>query len=372
MSITRTILIKSFVKPFYRQHAGLFVFLFIVLFGAVGMVDGAGLKDFHFSLIQGMLKNTFLFLLVFFAWFLYSKKTEQFIFNTLRRPDFSFLHILSRVENKKLYSWLLWTQFLIFLPIVFYIVLIFTAGIYLHAYPACVLILLYLIAIIGISAAKYFYFIQNPGNYAATISGISGWKVNGSLYWSIFVRHIWNNKKLLFTSIKLYSCVVLYGMVLNQTLIKYDLTMIFLFFSIGILGHGILIRQFRILEEERLSFYRTLPVSLFKRFTQYALLYFILLIPEFITIAVLTPKYLHLRDALEFCFFSYSILLFINSLLFMQFFRMQDYLKVLLCLYLVIYLAVLTKVQSALCIFLFLSSVTIFINRYYQFERMDN
>jgi hypothetical protein len=372
MSITRTILIKSFVKPFYRQHAGLFVFLFIILFGAVGMVDGAGLQDFHFSLIQGMLKNTFLFLLVFFAWFLYSKKTEQFIINILRRPDHSFLHMLSRVENRKLFRWLLGTQFLMFLPVVFYIVVIFTAGIYLHAYLACVLILLYLISIIGLSAGRYFHFIQNPGKYASIRTGIFTSKGNRPPYWTLFIRHTWNNKKLLFAGIKMYSCVLLYGMVANQTLVKYDLTMIFLFFSIGILGHGLLIRQFRILEEERLSFYRTLPISIFERFTQYALLYFILLIPEFITIAVLTPKYLHLRDAIEFCFFSYSVLLFLNSLLFIQFFRMQDYLKILLCIYLVIYLAVLTKVQFLLCFILLVSSILIFINRYFQFERPDH
>ncbi len=372
MNITRTILIKSFVRPFYRQHAGLFAFLFIVLFGAVGMVDGAGLQDFHFSLIQGMLKNTFLFLLVFLVWFLYSKKTEQFIFNTMRRPDFSFLHMLSRVENKKLYGWLLWTQFLIFLPIVCYIMIIFTEGIYLHAYVACILILLYLIVIIGISAGKYLDFIQNPGKYVTVRSGVNRWKANGTPYWTMFIRYIGNNKKFLFAGIKLYSCVVLYGMVANQTLIKYDLTMIFLFFSFGILGHGLLIRQFRILEEERLSFYRTLPISFLDRFSQYALLYFILLIPEFITIAILTPKYLHIPDALAFCFFAYSALLFLNSLLFIQFFKMQDYLKILLSLYLVIYLAVLAKVRLSLCIILFLSSLVIYFKRYYQFERPDH
>jgi hypothetical protein len=372
MNITRTILIKSFVKPFYRQHAGLFVFLFIILFGAVGMVDGAGLRDFHFSLIQGMLKNIFLFLLVFLVWFLYSKRTEQFIFNTLKRPDFSFLHMLSRIENKKLFGWLLWTQFLIFLPIVFYIMIIFTEGIYLHAYLACILILIYLIAIIGLSAGRYFAFIQNPGKYTVFHKGMFTRKAGGISYSKLFIRHILKSKKLLFAGIKIYSCIMIYGMVANQTLIKYDLTMIYLFFSIGILGHGILIRQLRSLEEERLRFYRTLPISLFERFTQYTLLYFILLIPEFITIAVLTPKYLHFRDAFEFCFFSYSVLLFLNSLLFIQFFRMQDYLKILLSIYLVIYLAVLTKVQLLLCIILLLSSIVIFINRYYQFERTDH
>jgi len=79
MKTSRTILVRSLVKPFYRQHAGLFTFLFIVLFGAVGRVDGAGLFDYHFSLIRSLLNNPFIFLMVLSLWLLYAKKCEQFV-----------------------------------------------------------------------------------------------------------------------------------------------------------------------------------------------------------------------------------------------------------------------------------------------------
>src|ERR1700730_5977805 len=98
MSISRTLLIKTIVKPFYRQHAGLFVFLFTIMFGVVSVIDGAKFTDYHFFLIQGMMRNAFFFLLVLLLWFLYTKKSEQFVINILMRPDYSFLNTLSLLD----------------------------------------------------------------------------------------------------------------------------------------------------------------------------------------------------------------------------------------------------------------------------------
>jgi hypothetical protein len=369
MSITRTILFKSFVKPFYRQHAGLFIFLFIIMFGAVGVIAGSKFTDYHFFLIQGVLKIPFLFLLVFLIWLLYAKKTEQFIVNILRRADFSFLYMLSQLDRKKLYWLLLWVQFLVFLPIISYVLIIFITGIYLHLYLTCGIVLLYITAICLISARWYLFIIQNPGKSAPAGTDIFSSGAREIPYWSVFIRYIGRDKKLLFGGIKIYNCAVLYLMVVNQTLIEYDLSMIFLFFSLGILSHGLLIHQLRDIEETRLTFYRTLPFSLFKRFVQYGLIYFILLLPEIITIASLTPIYLHYKDAIIFVILSYSILLFLNSLLFIQFFKINNYLKIILCIFFIIYISVLTVSLPWLCILLFLASTAIFYSRYYQFER---
>jgi len=369
MSNTLTILVRSFVKPFYRQHAGFFTFLFLILFGAVGVVDGAGVFDFHYSLIRGMLKNPFVFLLVLFLWLLYAKKCEQFILNTVRKPEFSFLQMLSLLEFKDLYGMMLLVQVLVFLPIIGYAIMIGVAGIYLHAYLACGILLIYLIAICLLSAGWYFHQIQNPSIATRKKTGKLQVRSVETAYWAIFIRYIGRNKKLLFTGTKIFSCGVLWGMLANQTGTDYELNMIILFFSIGILGHGLLIHQIRELEETRLTFYRTVPVSLSKRFYQYGIFYFILLLPEIFTMAVLTPNHLSYSNALLFIFFSYSLLLFLNSLLFIQFFPMKDYLKITLCLFLIIYCSVLTATFLWLCIFLFLSSLFVFRGCYYQYER---
>jgi hypothetical protein len=372
MSISRAILVKSFVKPFYRQHAGLFVFLFTVMFGVVSVIDGAKFTDYHFYLIQGMFGNYFLFALVLVIWLLYAKKTEQFVINILRHPDYSFLNMLSLMGGKKLYMLLLWIQFLMLLPIFLYALIIFVAGCYMHEYIKCVIILLYLISICLVSAGWYLFTIQNPGKSVVKSKGRLSFETRETPYWRVFIRYIIIDKKLLFASIKMYSCIVLYFMVVNQTRIDYDLRMIILFFSLGILGHGLLIHQLRDLEETRLTFYRTVPQSLIKRFTQYAILYFLLLLPEFVTIAFLTPQFLQYKDSIIFVLLSYSILLFLNSLLFIQFFRIVDYLKIILCIFFAEYFSVLTGTAPLLCALFFIFSISIFVFSYYRFERKSS
>lgn len=369
MSITRTILIKSFVKPFYRQHAGLFVFIFIVLFGAVGVVDGAGLMAFHLSLVKGMFNNYSFLLLVFFLWFLYAKKTEQFFGNILRRPESSFLQMLSQIEIKKLFVYLAWTQCLLFLPIILYSIIMFSAGIYLHKWEECLAVLIFISMLILSCAIWYLYQVLHPGKFNDSGAELFSFKVRETPYWGLFIRYIWKDKKLLYLGIKIYTCLILYLMVINQMLVEYDLSMIYIFFSLGILSHGLLIHQLRNLEESRLSFYRTAPLSILNRYLQYARIYAALLIPEFCTILILTPRYLHIPDGLLFMLFSYGLVLFLNSLLFIRFFRIKDYLKIILCVFLLIYLCILTSSVPLLCVFLFFSSIAIFQNRYYQFER---
>ena len=112
-----------------------------------------------------------------------------------------------------------------------------------------------------------------------------------------------------------------------------------------------------------------MPVSNIKRFAQYAMVYFILLIPEILTITFLTPMYLHLKDAVIFFFLSYGLLLFLNSLLLIFPFKMIHYLKFVLCLFLIVYMSVLTSSTAWLCILLLAGSAMIFYRRYYKYER---
>jgi hypothetical protein len=363
------ILIKSFIKPFYKAHAGFFFFLFIIFFGAVGNVDGAGLFDFHLSVIRGTLNNYFTFLLVLFLWLLYAKKCEQFFISRFRRQEYSFLHMLSLIKPGRLYFQLTMIQILFLLPVVIYATFICVVGIYQHSYLTVGVLTFFLVAICLLGARWYLFQIQNPGLSIEIKRDKIQVRMSESPYWSIFIRYIVRYKKILLIGIKIFSCGILYAMVINQTGRQYDWDMFILFYSIGILGHGLLIHQIRDLEETRLRFYRSIPVSLFKRFSQYALLYLVILIPEIATVVLLTPKHLRYSDALLLVFFSYSMLLFLHSLLFIQFFPMKLYLKIILGIYLIIFCSLLSSSFLWLCVFLFLSSLLIYRARYYQYER---
>jgi hypothetical protein len=159
----RSVLFKSFIKPFYRRHAGLFAFLFVILSGVIALLIGTKFTGSQLFLIPGLLQKPFLYLFVSFSWLLYAMNAEKFISNILRSPDHSFLKILVLLDSRKLYLMFIWIQFLLLLPIVLFLILIFVACIYLRVYSGCLYILLYFILLMLFCARWQQYKIQNPG-----------------------------------------------------------------------------------------------------------------------------------------------------------------------------------------------------------------
>ena len=369
MNISRTILFKSLVKQFYRQNAGLLSFLLFMMVVVVGRANDAGLLEYHLSLIQGILVNPIIFLLVLLAWFLYAWKCKQFIALTLDRPEFSFLKILSFTKVVRVYRLLLEVQLLLFLPVILYAIIIAGVGFYKHWHQPVIWMLTYLLAICGISARWYLYLLQNPaaGGYRIRWQPPSLFRKRS--YWSILIRYVLMNRKLLLLIIKIYSCGMLYLLLVNRAEPSEDLKMILLFYSFGLLGHGILIRQIREMEETRLGFYRGMPLSLADRYLQYGCLYFFLFIPEMITTGWLTPTYLHYQDALLFIFFGCSSLLLLNSLLCVKSFRIAAFLKLSVIYFFLIFIAVLAGMVQWLILFSLILSVSLFFGRYYAYER---
>lgn len=368
MSITRTVLLKSLVKTFYRQNAGLLTFFLFMLLGAVGSANEAGLLEYHYALIRGMLINPGFLILVLLLWFLYAMKCKQFISQTLRTRGYSFLHTLSFMKTGKVFRLLLLVEALIYLPVLWYVLVIAGVGIHLHQYAQVVVVILFNLIVCLLSARWFLYLLHNPGTNRFAIR----WKIpvliRRKFYWTFFTRYLLNHRKALLLVIKLYNCGILYLMVSRQLGEVYDLSMILLFYCFGMLGHGVIIHQFRDLEESRLSFYRGLPVSLAGRFIQYGCLYFILFIPEIITISRLTPAYLRPADALLFGFLGYGLLLLLNSLLFIKPFGKKQYLKIVVVIFFILFAGIVTGTMIWLTMLSFLFSVYLFFSRYYRYE----
>jgi hypothetical protein len=187
-------------------------------------------------------------------------------------------------------------------------------------------------------------------------------------YWSFFIRHTLHERKALYLGIKLFSCAMLWFLTIGVPTADYDIRMPFLFYSIGLFGHGVLIYRFREFEERRLVFYRGMPVSLARRFMQYGLLYFLLFIPEMITISWLTPHALHYGDAIRLALSGYGLLLLLNSLLFVAPLKMIDFLKILLVIYGLLYFCAMAGMLLWLSVCLFTLAAGLFFARYYRYE----
>jgi hypothetical protein len=163
---------------------------------------------------------------------------------------------------------------------------------------------------------------------------------------------------------------VLYGIALNNTTPDdYETVSLFLFFNFGVLANGVIVFGLREFEETRLFFYRAAPVPLLRRLAGYALVYFVLLIPEFITAALLVPIHLHHGDALLFSLCAYGLVLLMNGITFLGNFSRKEYLFLLLMVFCVEYIFLGGIGLLLLCGLLFAAAIVAFWAGYYRFER---
>jgi hypothetical protein len=367
MNITKTILIKSLVYPFYRQNAGLFAFGIFIMVAMVGRANGVGLLEYHLSLIQGLMTNLPFLLFVLVAWFLYALKCQQFITDTLSTQDHNFLFLLSLKKQAPVFRMLLIVQILLLFPVLIYAFIALWVAVVHHWWPHITIIVFFFILLSLGGAMRYQFLVNHPEKKISFFLRTP--RLSLKRYWILLFRYIWSSRKILLIAIKVSTCLILYGLLYDPGKEHSGLQMVILFYSFGLLGHGVLIYDVRHMEESRFAFYRGLPVKLFQRFLQFVVFYLLLLIPEITTILWLAPANISYGNALLFISFGLSTLLFLNSILFIQFFKKLDYLKIVTGLFLFIFIVVLTGVFPVFCIGLFLLSGYIFFRHFYRFEK---
>jgi len=363
-------LFNSFVKPFYKENAGTFVFLFTMMFCIISKVDGAGLFEYHYSLVIGMLtSNTFLFL-VLFVWLLYARKYTVFVYSIITNPHYGFLQLYNQLSKPKRFMLFFLVEIWLLLPLLLYYLFIAYVGLDKHLYLPVSFIAAYLLLLCCASATWHVYLLNNPNERDKPVSQ-QWFKIPtfSSSYQFILLRFVVARQSTLWAGIKIFTCGVLYLIVRNNTSSDYDLSLPFLFYSFGILANGVLLYRIREFEETYLHFYRGLPVPLVKRLLQYTVLQLVLFAPELITIIKLSPVHFQYANAVQFILCGFGLLLFMHSITLTESFTMKDYIKILLGLFFVECLFLITLGFTFLYLFLIMIAVALFLKRYYQFEQ---
>ena len=338
---------------------------------AVGRANGVGLLEYHFTLIRAMLTDYKFLAFVLIAWLLYALKCEHFMADKLRGKNYTFISVLNTKTTSFVFMLMLRVQFMLFLPVILYAAICIWIGIMHQWYLNSMIVGLFILIVCLVGAWRYDRMIRKNG----IIRSLPLLKINSlfskGLYLRFVIQYIGARLKMLFLAVKIFSCLLVFGMLLNHTKEESDMSMFLLFYSFGLMGHGVLIYKIRQMEEFSLGFYRGLPVSLSSRLIQYAALCLILLIPEISIIVLMTPVHLDYAHALLLIFFGWGILMLLNSLLFIRLFKPFTYLKIVSGIYLMLFIAVLTGLIFPFTICLFLISVYLFYQGYYRFETAD-
>lgn len=365
-----TLLLKLFVRTFYRQNAGAFIFFLTIMFGAVGQLKGAGIVEYHYSLISGMLANKYFFMLVLVLWLLYARKCAAFIVSHIHRPEYSFLHILTRKNKYPVFNLFIVVQLLVFAPIWIYAILILAVAFSNHWHVQGIVIAAFLFGVIFYSANFYTNILFNTGKEQRSrqLPRLSS-RYNAK-YPVILLRYIMRDQAVMFMGIKLYSCAILWLLSKNNTPSDYDPYFPFIFFSFGVFAHIMIISRLRQFEETRLLFYRSFAVKLGKRFLQYILLYFILFLPEILTIIRLAPHHLYYTDVINYILGGFALVLTLHSLSYSAHFTMKEYLKISFLFFFAVFLFTAMRFLPGVYLSFLPTAFLLFFRGYKTYERI--
>ena len=96
--------------------------------------------------------------------------------------------------------------------------------------------------------------------------------------------------------------------------------------------------------------------------------YFLVFLPEIITIGWLMPDHIRIKDALGFVLAGYSTLLLLNSCLFIVSLQRSEFIKLSLGVFGILYFGVLSDDLILLSGFFLLTAGSLFIRGYYRKE----
>ena len=372
MPASSTILLRTLVRPFYRENAGFFLFLFILFFGIVAPSEQLA---YHYALMLGLLQTPGFFGLVLLAWLAYALKCSSWISATLLKDDRRYLFLLSCLDIRRAYRHLLNVQVLLYSPVWLYALIVAAVAIYNHWYISALIVLLFLGLVVALGARVYLYWLSHPGGrrhraFLRMPRILPGaWLPAAQPYWLFFIRYIFRDLWLAVGGIKLFSCTLLVLLLRSQRVDDYDLRLPYLLYSMALFGHGLLIYRCREMEESRLLFYRGLPLSLTRRWVQYLVFYFLVLLPEIWTIGWLTPSPIRFKDAVGFIFSGFAVLQLLNSLLFLAPIRTGGFLKINLGIFGILYVAVLADGLIAVSGFFLLLAGCLFYGGYRRYNK---
>jgi len=353
---------KTLIRSFYLQHAGFFLFLFIVFFGIVAPSQQLA---YHYALIRGMLEAPVFLILVAFAWLLYAVKVSQFVFRVIDSPEGLFLCHLRRFEPGQCYLVLLRVQHVLFLPVSGYALAVVGVALYRGAWVVAVIVVSYLGLICGVAAMLYYRRLGYPGVFRERARSVSRRRPHVR-YWGILVRFLIQDNRWFLVGIKLFSCGLLYLLLRQQTPEDYDLRAVYFTYCVALFGHGILLFRCRRLESGRMMWYRALPVALWKRLGQYVLFWLLLLAPEMLILGWMTPNPIRFIDALELGITGNSLLILVSCCQMVIPLRVSDFLKLWLVLFGIWYGCVLGGSVIAMSGFFVGVAVALFFGGYYR------
>lgn len=354
---------RSLIVPFYQQHAGLFFFVFYVMFG---LVESSQLLNYHRSLIYGVLSSTLFLLIVLAIWLLYFLKCYLFIKQKCKAPQYHFIYEMGRFSSSKLRYYFFFLYLMIFIPVMIYTIAILVVAIKSGFYIPSVIILLFQVGGLWLCSWASSQQIQNRHLLNRfTIPSLTI-PVNKPLA-LFYISHLSKNQRIGVLLSKVFSILSIY-IVVQAMDARDDVRTPALVLLFGLIAHGFLIFEMKRFEDERLYWMRALPYSTMSLYLRYLFVFAIILIPEMILFASTIDNKITLLNWIELYAFGIGFLAFIYVRLFKFIENTDRYMQFMLWVFLGTFFLIVCNLVPFLAIVSITGSFFIFHKRYYLYE----
>ncbi|MBE5319242.1 hypothetical protein IM793_08745 [Pedobacter sp. MR2016-19] len=334
---------KIFVDGFYRTHAGMLVFVFVMLvsyclfINTLGTVMPDQIDFWQFFFTISLVSNPLIMAFYLVASALYAYKSLKYVLNQLVLPQQEFLYYSFTSSSKK-QQFLYWCMVLayIFIPVWCYTLYAIIIGIVFGYYLISIGVLLFQLLLIIAGALM----ILKESNRLIETSK-PNWLIRISRKWNkpvflLYTFQVFNRSKLAYVLTKLLSWVLISSVFILFSDIKDNSRLLMLITSCIVVAHVVLIYQERIFNDRYLSFLPNFPFSKAKVFFSFCLNYLLLLLPEICWMATRFG----LITSLELAAFAFSAILLFRSLLLLNGIQVKGFLIGIFCLFLLFYVCI--------------------------------
>ncbi|MES2652092.1 MAG: hypothetical protein V4663_10145 [Bacteroidota bacterium] len=359
------LLIKTIGVAFYEQHAGLFLVICYLLFGAV---EGSQLISYHHALLIAICSSPIVWLVIFLLWIVYSIKCYLFVKQKLELPTFTFTTELSKIKKgSQLQIWLKVYVFML-MPILSYSLLILYISIrhhYFFSFFATLIGVMILFTALSFLTFKNTNYNFNPAkNWINAIS----FKINKP-FWSWPLFYLFNEQPLMLFACKLTSLLAFKSILWVFADVGNDIRVFLTAMLAVVLSHAILIFNWAKFDATYLSFARSLNLTMLKRLSYWLIVLVILIIPELGLFAWLVG--FDVIDVMLAALFCTATLFALFTLVYLLKVNMERYMKYLLFFFFITMLVILAGYYLAFSVGLLFSSILIFVNYYPKIDLKD-
>lgn len=359
MSAMLQVLRKSLIAPFYRSHAGLLIFVFLVMFGTV---ESRYLVNYHQTLILGMFTSDIFMVAVCLIWTLYSLKILHYTITLFRKPEYAFLTNLMLVSKHKAFGQILITILFCFLPVLGYTVLIYMLGVSEHYYASSIGIFAFQLLLCCINAHIILLFLRTQHRFSWTFVKFRIPNMGGRI--GFYISHLASEEKIALLISKGFSLTLLY-IVREATEAGDDSRVLGLTWIFVLLSHTFLVPKVRMFEDRYLGWLKSLPISTVKTCGLYFVFYTGLMLPELIFSMSMIGNIVELASL---ALLSATLLMFIHAHLLKPNRDPDHFSTFLFWLFILSFFIVLSKLILVLIVVLGVAACIRITHRYYEYE----